>query len=123
MGLISIDLAFQAPEESCSREAIGDELIWNAALIKWVDHIRGDRSIPCPQVVRDCAEISLGLRFTDDAAIAVVIVHGERAAAALAPWLDLHVTRHVSIGVLTRVAPLGSWGSQLSNGARHDVAG
>lgn len=70
MGLISIDLAFQAPEESCSREAIGDELIWNAALIKWVGHIRGDRSIPCPQVVRDCAEISLGLRFTDDAAIA-----------------------------------------------------
>ena len=70
MGVISIDLAFETSNDPCSRDVVGDELIWNAALISWIDHVRADRAISCPQVVRDCSEISMGLRFTDDAAIA-----------------------------------------------------
>ena len=70
MGVISIDLAFETSNDPCSHGVVGDELIWNAALISWIDHVRADRAIHCPQVVRDCAEISMGLRFTDDTAIA-----------------------------------------------------
>ena len=69
-GLITIDLAFEVPGEASDREAVGDEAIWSDALINWIDHIRSDQTIHCPQVVRDCAEVSLGLRFTDDISIA-----------------------------------------------------
>ena len=70
MNAVAIDLAFEAPESSCASDATTNESMWLRTLESWIDHIRGEKAICCPPVVRDCTEVSLGLRFTDDLAIA-----------------------------------------------------
>ena len=43
---------------------------WDAELHSWLDAIRNDPHLDCPEAVRQADELSLGLRFCDDAAIA-----------------------------------------------------
>ena len=46
-----------------------DETAWLQQLERWLNSICGDSSLDCPSLVRAAEEISLGLRFTDDATI------------------------------------------------------
>ena len=43
---------------------------WEPALLQWIEYVRTNPNLCCPSVVRQAAEVSLGLRFTDDAGIA-----------------------------------------------------
>ena len=43
---------------------------WAPALLQWIEHVRSNPDFSCPSVVRLAPEVSLGLRFTDDAGIA-----------------------------------------------------
>ena len=46
-----------------------DETAWLQQLKHWLNSICGDESLDCPTLVRAAEELSLGLRFTDDATI------------------------------------------------------
>jgi probable rRNA maturation factor len=43
---------------------------WVPVLQQWIEHVRSNPDLSCPSVVRLAPEVSLGLRFTDDAGIA-----------------------------------------------------
>ena len=43
---------------------------WAPVLLQWIEHVRSNPDLSCPSVVRLAPEVSLGLRFTDDAGIA-----------------------------------------------------
>ena len=43
---------------------------WVSVLQKWIELVRSNPDLSCPSVVRQAPEVSLGLRFTDDAGIA-----------------------------------------------------
>ena len=47
-----------------------DETVWLQQLERWLNSLCGDESLDCPTLVRAAEELSLGLRFTDDANIA-----------------------------------------------------
>ena len=47
-----------------------DETAWLQQLERWLNNVCGDTSLDCPSLVRSAEELSLGLRFTDDASIA-----------------------------------------------------
>jgi len=47
-----------------------DETAWLQQLKHWLSSLCGDSSLDCPSLVRSAEELSLGLRFTDDATIA-----------------------------------------------------
>ena len=47
-----------------------DETVWLQQLERWLNSLCGDESLDCPSLVRSAEELSLGLRFTDDGAIA-----------------------------------------------------
>ena len=47
-----------------------DETVWLQQLEHWLKIVGGDESLDCPTLVRSAEELSLGLRFTDDATIA-----------------------------------------------------
>ena len=42
---------------------------WAPVLQQWIEFIRSNPDLSCPSVVRQAPEVSLGLRFTDDAGI------------------------------------------------------
>jgi probable rRNA maturation factor len=42
---------------------------WVSVLQQWIEFIRSNPDLSCPSVVRQAPEVSLGLRFTDDAGI------------------------------------------------------
>lgn len=44
--------------------------LWDNTMFTWLEHIRRNSDLNCPTLVRSAKEISLGLRFTDDATIA-----------------------------------------------------
>jgi len=46
-----------------------DETAWLQQLEHWLNCICGDSSLNCPTLVSSAEELSLGLRFTDDASI------------------------------------------------------
>ena len=46
-----------------------DPRVWETTLLTWIERVRQDSAISCPGLVRRAEEISLGLRFTDDASI------------------------------------------------------
>ena len=43
---------------------------WVSVLQQWIEFIRSNTDLSCPSVVRKALEVSLGLRFTNDAGIA-----------------------------------------------------
>ena len=49
-----------------------DEAVWLQQLERWLSHLCGDTNLECPSLVRSAEELSLGLRFTDDASIAAL---------------------------------------------------
>ena len=46
-----------------------DPNLWNNTMLTWLEHVRGNSDLNCPTLVRSAKEITLGLRFTDDATI------------------------------------------------------
>ena len=42
---------------------------WVSVLQQWIELVRSNPDLSCPSVVRQAPEVSLGLRFTDDAGI------------------------------------------------------
>ena len=50
--------------------ALGDFTAWSAELSTWLEAIRANPDLDCPDSVRQAEELSLGLQFCDDADIA-----------------------------------------------------
>ena len=50
--------------------ALGDSTAWSAELSTWLEAIRANPDLDCPDSVRQAEELSLGLQFCDDADIA-----------------------------------------------------
>jgi len=70
--VIELDLAFDAEALTQNSEAateLNQESIWRDDLCLWIDSMRTDPTLPCPSPLREAVEVSLGLRFTDDATI------------------------------------------------------
>ena len=70
---MELDLSFDASGVDIDGPHDGSLLsnaTWAPVLLQWIDHIRSNPDLSCPSVVRLAPEVSLGLRFTDDAAIA-----------------------------------------------------
>ena len=69
---MELDLALDAAAVHLNREDPGDLFDpdrWESTLITWLEHMRSAQELSCPALVRRAEEISLGLRFTDDATI------------------------------------------------------
>tara|TARA_Y100000991_G_scaffold79868_1_gene60193 strand:- start:355 stop:873 length:519 start_codon:yes stop_codon:yes gene_type:complete len=49
-----------------------EDTVWIQQLEQWLSSLRKDSSLNCPTLVRSADELSLGLRFTDDASIAAL---------------------------------------------------
>ena len=69
---MELDLALDAagpwsPEDPSS---LIETQTWQITLVDWIQTICADPSLPCPALVCQADEVSLGLRFTDDATIA-----------------------------------------------------
>jgi probable rRNA maturation factor len=68
---MELDLALDAagpwsPEDPSS---LIENQTWQTTLIDWIQTICANPSLPCPALVCHAEEVSLGLRFTDDATI------------------------------------------------------
>lgn len=68
---MELDLALDAagpwsPEDPSS---LIEPETWRTTLVDWIQTICADPSLPCPALVCQADEVSLGLRFTDDATI------------------------------------------------------
>ncbi|MBL6803596.1 MAG: rRNA maturation RNase YbeY [Synechococcus sp. BS307-5m-G38] len=69
---MELDLALDAAAAPWSPEDphyLSDESVWHQELVDWIQSIRADPLLNCPDAVRRTDEVSLGLRFTDDATI------------------------------------------------------
>lgn len=69
---MELDLALDAAAVHLNREDPGDLFDpdrWEGTLLTWLEHMRSAQELSCPGLVRRAEEISLGLRFTDDATI------------------------------------------------------
>ena len=66
--LLELDLSLDPGLDPESTEV--DPQCWEAEIKTWLSSLRRDASAACPDAVRQAEEISLGLRFTDDAGIA-----------------------------------------------------
>ena len=70
---MELDLALDAAAAPWSPDdpaQLSDETAWHRDLMGWIQTIRSTPSLTCPDAVRRADEVSLGLRFTDDASIA-----------------------------------------------------
>ena len=70
---MDLDLALDRERvmlQPSDRTDLLDETAWLQQLKHWLNGICGDASLDCPTLVRSAEELSLGLRFTDDACIA-----------------------------------------------------
>ena len=69
---MELDLALDAAAAPWSPDdpaQLSDETAWHQELVDWIQSIRADPLLNCPDAVRRADEVSLGLRFTDDATI------------------------------------------------------
>ncbi|MCB4394043.1 rRNA maturation RNase YbeY [Synechococcus sp. HB1133] len=72
---MELDLALdrnEAPLEPCDGSDLLDETAWIEQVEHWLSTLCGDSRLDCPTLVRTAEELSLGLRFTDDASIAAL---------------------------------------------------
>ena len=70
---MELDLALDREEGALQASESGDlldETVWLQQLEHWLKIVCRDESLDCPTLVRSAEELSLGLRFTDDANIA-----------------------------------------------------
>ena len=68
---LALDQEGVALEPSDSADLL-DETVWLQQLERWLNSLCGNESLDCPSLVRSAEELSLGLRFTDDASIAAL---------------------------------------------------
>ena len=69
---MELDLALDAAAVHLNRldpAGLFDPMVWETTLLTWLEQVRSDSELSCPAIVRRADEISLGLRFTDDATI------------------------------------------------------
>ena len=69
---MELDLALDAAAVHLNRRDppdLFDPFTWETTLQTWLESVRQDSAMNCPALVRRAEEISLGLRFTDDASI------------------------------------------------------
>ncbi len=66
---LALDREGAALQPSDSTDLL-DETVWLQRLEGWLNQLCGDSNLNCPPLVRSAEELSLGLRFTDDASIA-----------------------------------------------------
>ena len=69
---MELDLALDAAAvhlNRCDPPDLFDPSTWETTLQTWLESVRQDSALSCPALVRRAEEISLGLRFTDDASI------------------------------------------------------
>ena len=69
---MELDLALDAGSVGLTSHEPSDLLDargWHIRLQTWITVLRSDSSLHCPDLVRRADEVSLGLRFTDDASI------------------------------------------------------
>jgi len=69
---MELDLALDAAAVHLNRldpAGLFDPMVWETTLLTWLEQVRSDSELSCPAIVRRAEEISLGLRFTDDATI------------------------------------------------------
>ena len=70
--MIGLDLAFDAEAltlNDAAPDVLMNESLWAEDLRRWIETIRKNPAISCPSALRVADEVSLGLRFTDDATI------------------------------------------------------
>ena len=76
--MITLDLAFSpaaadlidAEDEEGTRSRLQQASDWESELKAWVEDLRQDRDNHCPEVVRTCVSVSLGVSMIDNASIA-----------------------------------------------------
>ena len=76
--MISLDLAFSpaaadlidAADDESTRSRLLQASDWECELCAWIEALRQDRDNDCPDVVRTCDSVSLGVSLLDDASIA-----------------------------------------------------
>lgn len=76
--MITLDLAFSpaatdlidAADEEGTRSRLQQAKDWECELCRWIEVLRQDPESHCPEMVRTCSSISLGLLLTDDTSIA-----------------------------------------------------
>ena len=74
---LNIDLAFHAPPEEIlneskdyrARELMTKCSYWERHLLLWIEFIRSDLMLFCPESVRKTTTVSMGLQFTGDLTI------------------------------------------------------
>ena len=66
---LALDREVVALQPSDSSDLL-DQTVWLQQLERWLSSLCGDSRLDCPSLVRSAEELSLGLRFTDDASIA-----------------------------------------------------
>ena len=68
---LALDREGVALQPSDSNDLL-DDTVWIQQLELWLSSLCKDSSLNCPTLVRSADELSLGLRFTDDASIAAL---------------------------------------------------
>ena len=69
---MELDLALDAGSVGLTPHEPSDLLDasgWHSRLHAWIEVVRSDSSLHCPDLVRRAEEVSLGLRFSDDATV------------------------------------------------------
>ncbi len=70
--LVFIGLSTSEIQESVERETrlrLTDAQFWRQDLRNWMNILRNDRTLICPEIVRKTSAFSLGLQLTDDSTI------------------------------------------------------
>ena len=76
--MIELDLAFSpaatdlidAADDEATRARLQQASEWEGELSAWIEVLRQGRANPCPDVVKTCVSVSLGISLLDDASIA-----------------------------------------------------
>ena len=71
---LDLDLSFNQPSEELLATILEPDVnylliqskVWEEVLMLWIEMIRSDINLKCPDVVRKASSISMGLQFTDD---------------------------------------------------------
>ena len=69
---MELDLALDAGSVGLTSHEPSDLLDasgWHSRLHAWIEVVRSDSTLHCPDLVRRAEEVSLGLRFSDDATV------------------------------------------------------
>lgn len=76
--MITLDLAFSpaaadlidAADDASTRSRLQQARDWECDLSAWIEDLRQGRDHPCPEAVRSCESVSLGVSLHDDASVA-----------------------------------------------------